>query len=154
MDDSETSGTSDSTGSDSEGALLEEREKEEAELVDDDGDALGPAGGHGHDDDDDTSSESSDVDLGDLPPVSFDQVGLQNFEVTPSANLRAKCFTCGNGFSPGGAPVCRQDEAWRLHDEQPPCPHVLWMLVALARAAAEHRLGGAQDRRVALRGLV
>ena len=104
VDDSETSGksdSSDSTGSDSEGALLEEREKEEAELVDDDGDDPGPAGGHGHDDDDDTSSESSEVDLGDLPPVSFDQVGLQDFEVTPSANLRAKCFTCGNGFSPG-----------------------------------------------------
>ena len=101
VDDSETSGTSDSTGSDSEGALLEEREKEEAELVDDDGDAPGPAGGHGHDDDDDTSSESSEVDLGDLPPMSFDQVGFQDFEVTPSANLRAKCFTRGKGFSPG-----------------------------------------------------
>ena len=102
VDDSETSGTSDSTDSDSESALLEGREKEEAELVDDDGDDPGPAGGHGHDDDDDTSSGSSAVDVGDLPPVSFDQVGLQNFEVTPSANLRAKCFTCGNGFSPGG----------------------------------------------------
>ena len=62
---------------------------------------LGQQGGHGHDDDDDTSSESSVVDVGDLPPVSFDQVGLQNFAVTPPANLRAKCLTCGKCFSPG-----------------------------------------------------